>query len=183
MTSSKFQTKNIQHTKTAEEQLLNRTIRKDNTAKKQKKSSDGKMFYLIGKRILKEQKKAYHKRHAMDINTAHDLFNYMSEQVLRQTCKERKIKLMGQLKPCPGRLFAKAKRKRIIKTSNVRASKTGERLFTDTSGPYPRSIGGSIYWFKVVDNCSRKNWNFLMKNKTKVQYHLVSRIKESRSTT
>ena len=113
------------------------------------------MFYLIGKRIQKEQINAYHKRHTMDITTAHHLINHMREQVLRQTCKERKTKLMSQLKPCQGSLYAKAKRKRIMKTSNVRATKAGERLFIDTSGPYPRSIGESKCWFKVVDNHSR----------------------------
>ena len=140
------------------------------------KSSDEKMFYLIGKRIQKKQINTYHKRHTMDINAAHDLFNHMSEQVLHQTCKERKIKLTGQLKPCPGCLYAKAKRKRIMKTSNIRGTKVGETLFIKTSGPYPRSIGGSKYWFKVVDDYSRKNWNFLMKNKSKVQHHLISLI-------
>ena len=94
---------------------------------------DGKMFYHIGKRIQKEPIKAYHKRNMMDINQAHDLFNHMSEQVLRQTCIERKIKLTSQLKPCSGCLYAKAARKRIMKTSN---------------------IGGSQYWFKVVDDYS-----------------------------
>ena len=43
------------------------------------KASDGKMFYLIGKRIQKEQING--KRNTMDINQAHDLFNHMSEQV------------------------------------------------------------------------------------------------------
>ena len=28
------------------------------------------------------------------------------------------------------------------------------------------SIGGNKYWFKVVDDYSRKNWNYLMKNKS-----------------
>ena len=112
------------------------------------KLSDGEKFYVIGKRIQKEQINACYKRNTMDINSTHDLFNNMSEQVLRQTYKERKIKLTGQLKPCPGCLYAKAKRERIMKTSNVRATKAGERLFFDTSGPYPRSIGGSKYWLK-----------------------------------
>ena len=92
----------------------------------------------------------------MNINVAHNLFNHISEQVLQQTCKERNIKLTGQLKPCQGCLYAKSKRKRIMKTSNVRANRAGERLFIDTSGPYPRSIGGNKYWFKVVDDYSRK---------------------------
>ena len=53
-----------------------------------------------------------------------------------------------------------------MKTSNVRATQVGEQLFIYRSGPYPRSNDGSKYWIKVVDNHSRKNWNFLMKNKS-----------------
>ena len=48
------------------------------------------MFYFIGKSIQKENINAYHKRYIMDINGTHDLvFNNMSEQVPRQTYKER----------------------------------------------------------------------------------------------
>ena len=78
------------------------------------KASDGKMFNLIGKIIQKEQRKSYYIRNTMDITQAHDLFHHISEQVLRQPCKERKIKLTGQLKPSPECLYAKAKRKRIV---------------------------------------------------------------------
>ena len=52
----------------------------------------------------------------------------MSEQVLCQTFKERNIKLTGQLKPCPGCLYAKVKRKKVTKTSNAGATKAGESL-------------------------------------------------------
>ena len=86
------------------------------------KVSYGKMFYLIGKRIQKDDINSYYKRNTMDINQVYDLFNHMSQQVLRQPCKDTKIKLMGQLKPCPACLYAKAKRKRIMKTSNIRAT-------------------------------------------------------------
>ena len=92
----------------------------------------------------------------------------MNKQVQQQTCKERNIRLTGQLKPCPGCLYAKAKQEWILKTYNVRATQARGRLFIDTSGPYPRSIGGNKYWFKVVDNYSRKNWNYLIKNKSEV---------------
>ena len=93
----------------------------------------------------------------MDINYAHDIFNHTSDQVLRQTCKEHKIRLTGRLQQCPGCLNAKAKRKRILKSIRIRATKARERSFIDTSEAYPRSIGGSKYSFKVVDNYSRKN--------------------------
>ena len=41
------------------------------------------------------------------------------------------------------RLYGKAKRKRIMKKSKVRATQAQERLFIETSEPYLRFIGGS----------------------------------------
>ena len=153
-------------------------IQKNNTISLEK-DDEKNMFYLKGKRIPREQINAYskEKKIRMDINHAHDIFNHMSEQVLRQTCLEHNIHLTGKLKACPGCLYAKAKRKKIMKATNVRATAAGERLFIDTSGPYPRSIGGNKYWFKIVDDYSRKNWNYLMKRKSEVPTHLKSLIR------
>ena len=56
------------------------------------------------------------------------------------------------------RMFiCQSKKKENNETSNVRATKAGERLLIDISGPYPRSMGGSKYWFKVVDDYSQKD--------------------------
>ena len=63
-----------------------------------------------------------------------------------------------------------------MKATNTRATTAGEIIFIDTSGPYPRSIGGNEYWFKVVDDYSKKNWNYLMKRKSEVPTHLKSLI-------
>ena len=113
----------------------------------------------------------------MDINHAHDIFNHMSEQVLKQTCQEHYINLTGKLQACPGCLYVKANRKNIMKATNTRATIAGERLFIDTSGPYLQSIGGNKYWFKVVDNYSRKNWNYLLKRKNEAPTHIKSLIR------
>ena len=59
----------------------------------------------------------------------------------------------------------------FLKSTRTRATKARERLFKDSCGPYPRSIGGSKYWFKVVDDYSRKNWNYSMKRKSEESSH------------
>ena len=64
-----------------------------------------------------------------------------------------------------------------MKATNMRAMTAGERLFIDTSGPYPQSIGGNKYWFKDVDDYLRKNLNYLMKRKNEVPTHLKSLIR------
>ena len=137
-------------------------VQKNNTISLEK-NDEKNMFYPIAHRILREQINIYSKD--TNINHAHDIFNHMSEQVLEQKCKEHNISLTGKLQACPGYLYAKAKMTKIMKATNIRATTAGERLFMDTSGWYPLSIGGNKYCCKVVDNHSRKNWNYLMKRK------------------
>ena len=64
-----------------------------------------------------------------------------------------------------------------MKSTKTRATKAGERLFIDTSGPYPWSMRGNKYWFKVVDDYSRRNWNNSMKSKSEVPTHQKSLLK------
>ena len=156
--------KNNFHIQASENQF--EIIQKNNTISLEK-DDEKNMFYLKGNRIPREQINAYSKdkKVRMDINHAHNIFNHMSQQVLKQTCLEHNINLTGKLQACLGCLYAKAKRKKIMKATNTRATTAGERLFIGTSGPYPRSTGGNKYWFKVVDNYSRKSWNYLMKRK------------------
>ena len=67
-----------------------------------------------------------------------------------------------------------------MKATNTTAATAGERLLIDPSGPYPRSIGGNKYWFKVVDDYLRKNWNYLMKRKSEVPKIIDEDIVEQR---
>ena len=113
----------------------------------------------------------------MDINEAHDIFNHQGKEALQKNCKHLGIKLTGTFQPCPGCMYAKAKQKKVNKLTKERATKSGERLFFDTSGPYPRSLGGNLYWLKIVDDYSRKNWNFLMKKKSEVAQKIIDHIK------
>ena len=104
----------------------------------------------------------------MDINDAHDSFGHMDETHLREFCKRTRIKLTGKFKTCVGCAESKAKRKPVSKITQTRATEKGERIYVDTSGPYARSLGGHKYWFKIIDDYSRKNWNYFMKEKSDV---------------
>jgi hypothetical protein len=55
-----------------------------------------------------------------------------------------------------------------------KATQPGERLCTDISGPYKKSISGNDYWILVVDDYTRKSWSFLVKRKTQ----LASKIED-----
>ena len=147
---------------------------------KLKEMDEKGLFYFVGHRI-DQNESVYNnmmkkKQMTMDINLAHDAFNHLSPEVLRKTCKGLNIKLTGNWNPCPGCMYAKAKQKNVKKITDERAKSPGERLFIDTSGPYPRSMGGNIYWMKVVDDYSRKNWNFLMKKKSEVAENIMELI-------
>ena len=61
---------------------------------------------------------------------------------------------------CDGCARAKATQKRTNKVTNLIAEKAKERLFMDTSGLYTETVAGSCYWFKFVDDKTRKSWDF-----------------------
>jgi hypothetical protein len=135
--------------------------------------SDG-MAYLIASRVKGEQKlfnveriveedeetAKKERKQYMDINEAHQKFGHATESVVRETLKALEIIPTGKMSVCDGCARAKATQKRTNKTTKVTADKPGERLFMDTSGPYSETVMGSRYWFKFVDDKTRKSWDF-----------------------
>ena len=104
------------------------------------------------------------KERSVDINEAHDKMGHVHEQVIRETCKDMKVKLTGEFKPCEACMKAKAKAKAVKKTTEHRATKIGERLYLDTSGPFAPSMRGSRYWGKICDQYSGKTWDRFLTN-------------------
>ena len=88
--------------------------------------------------------------------------------------------MTGDLAACDGCLRSMAKSKGVSKTTDTKATAPKERLFIDTSGPYPESIIGSKYWFALVDDFSRYGWRFFGKKKsdmvTIIEHHLKMMI-------
>lgn len=110
----------------------------------------------------------------MDINEAHDKFGHIGEAALRATLKSTGIEATGVLRSCEGCALAKARTKAIPKFSTHRAEKPGERLCTDISGPYKKSIIGNNYWVLVVDEYSSKSWSYFVSKKSE----LASKVTE-----
>ena len=52
----------------------------------------------------------------------------------------------------------KAKSKAISKTTTLKATQPGERIFIDTQGPLPACKGGQKYWMVAVDDFTDKTW-------------------------
>jgi hypothetical protein len=52
----------------------------------------------------------------------------------------------------------KAKAKRVKKVSDTKATKPGERLMLDTTGPFAASLGGSRYDIQICDEFTNMDW-------------------------
>ena len=85
------------------------------------------------------------------------LIRNLSESKVREVLKALGIIATGKMSVCDGCARAKATQKRTNKVTSVHADKPGERLFMDTSGPYSETVAGSRYWFKFVDDKTRKD--------------------------
>ncbi len=70
-------------------------------------------------------------------------------------------------------LVVKAKAKSVPKMAMSKATQPGERLCTDISGPYKKSILGNDYWILVVDDYTGKSWVSLVRR----SHSLLQRLK------
>jgi len=78
------------------------------------------------------------------------------------------IKLTGKLKPCDGCMWAKAKAKKLKKSTKTHTKEPGKHLFLDATGPFQPLLGGSKFDAKIVDDYSRKMWMAHVKTKMQV---------------
>ena len=140
------------------------------------------MFYLRAKRVKTHQifnNEITTEKASLisDIQEAHDKFGHPGAATLYKTGKYYGMKLTGTIPPCDGCMRAKAKVKAIATTQTyLPATKVGERLYIDTSGPFPPSMGGNQYWAKICDEFSGKNWNSFTKSKKTIQESLEDLI-------
>ena len=101
----------------------------------------------------------------IDINDAHDKYGHIGEAALRATLKSIGLEPTGTLLACSGCAQAKARAKNIPKFTSLKSTSPGERMYTDISGPYKKSLIGSNYWILFVDQYSGKAWSFFVPRK------------------
>jgi hypothetical protein len=85
--------------------------------------------------------------------------------MLKTTLLHYGYKPIGFFNPCHSCMIYKAKRKSVIKFADLIVTKPGERLYIDTSGPLPKTLGGNNYWVKIKDQYSGMSWNSFVKQK------------------
>jgi hypothetical protein len=118
----------------------------------------------------------------IDINDAHDKYGHIGEAALRATLKSIGLEPTGTLLACSGCAQAKARAKNIPKFTSLKATSPGERMYTDISGPYKKSLIGSNYWILFVDQYSGKAWSFFVPRKNmmaKVANKLFTQLKSA----
>ena len=91
-----------------------------------------------------------------DYNEAHNQWGHHGDRRLKEMARVMGYKLTGTPLPCDAFGIAKATRARVLKTTSVQATKPGERLFVDTTGPFPEVPIKFKYLFGAVDDYSGK---------------------------
>ena len=76
----------------------------------------------------------------MGINVAHSILSHPDGRTLRTVAKKLKWTPIGAFHPCGACALTKAKAKVVPKSTQTRATKPGERLFLDISGPSMQSM-------------------------------------------
>jgi len=124
--------------------------------------------------------KAEGKEEVVNINQAHEILDHPGETVLREQAKAFNWKLTSVLLPCDGCSKAKATAKSTVKQAaeEKKATKPGERLFWDTSGPYKRTRGANRYHGLVVDEYTSRCWSFFSKAKDEFAEDLETLLDE-----
>jgi hypothetical protein len=82
----------------------------------------------------------------------------------------------GTLTQCSSCALYKAKARPVAKVTSSPATRPGERLFMDTSGPFPMTLVGNLYWIKFKDQYSGMSWNAFTKKKFELPIQLGQRL-------
>ncbi len=69
-------------------------------------------------------------------------------------------------------------KKRIPKTTQVKATRPGERLFVDISSMKNRNLGGSKFWALVVDDFSDFLWGKFSSKKSDLSKNIIPILKQ-----
>jgi len=76
--------------------------------------------------------------------------------------------LTGNEYKCEACAFTKSKQKAVPKATATRATKIGERLFIDISGPFANTPRNNKYWVMVVDDYTRKKWSLFIRTRDEI---------------
>jgi hypothetical protein len=108
----------------------------------------------------------------VNINDAHLILGHVGETLLRKTALHIGWRFNGQLNPCPSCMLCKSTAKRVRQDTIIKASKPGERIVLDITGPFKAAKDGYQYWAQMTDDFSRYRQSVFMRQKSEVGEHL-----------
>ena len=114
----------------------------------------------------------------IDRKDAHQKWGHQHENQLNRLATYHQLRLQGKMEECAGCALVKSRAKACLKTSDNKATKKGQRLFIDTTGPYPKSRGGMKYWACAVDDYTDYTWTYFAKTKNKMVDFVEQLVKE-----
>ena len=103
----------------------------------------------------------------MDINVVRR-YSHLGEKLFCTTYNALGVKLTGTQQVCDGSARSKEKERAVRKKTYTRASHPGERIFVDTTGPFPGSFIGNRYWIGVLDDHIRYSCIFFTKTRSQL---------------
>ena len=110
----------------------------------------------------------------MTRDEAHVKWGHPHLDQLNQMAKHYKVNVYGKLSRCAGCGLIKSRAKATTRTCHKKATSIGERIFIDTTEPYPKSRGGMKYWMCAVDDFSDKAWTHFAPSKD----HMITFVKD-----
>ena len=107
------------------------------------------------------------KEEEVNINQAHELLGHPGEMALHVQAKAYHWQLTSTLLSCDSCAKAKATAKSTVKQAmeEKKATKPGEHIFWDTSGPYKKMHGKNQYFGLLVDEVTDQCWVEFSKSK------------------
>jgi len=99
---------------------------------------------------------------------AHDKLGHMGAALLKRSCKHHGLELQGSLSSCDACALTKAKQRGVSKTTETKATKPGQRVFLDCSGPFPESVGGNQYQAQAVDDATHEGFVGFLKRRSQL---------------
>jgi hypothetical protein len=103
----------------------------------------------------------------MNRKEAHEKWGHQYKDGCDLMAKYMGIKLQGKLS-CTGCGLVKAREKGVAKKSSRQATKKGERISIDTTGPYPKTGKGTKYWMCALDDFTDMSWLHFAKSKNEM---------------
>ena len=73
--------------------------------------------------------------------------------------------------------MSKARQKNLVKQTDIKSQKRGEKLFIDSSWSTQPTYGGTKYWLLVMDDNTGFLWSHFLENKSDTSDVMINLIK------